>query len=215
VQRLRASHSYRWVLIMILISFAFAATAPNSNWGRAVFIFSQSATLVVALWTSGMTRYARLSVGIAIAAGLVGVFLVIKPGDVLTGIAGILGLVITLAIAAIVAFGVLDQGEVNAQSVTGAICIYLLLGLAFTFVYGAVAALDSGPFFTQGTDGTLSTRLYFSYITLATVGYGDYTPSGDGGHMLAVLEALAGQLYLVTVVALLVSRVGHKRGEDA
>ncbi len=50
-------------------------------------------------------------------------------------------------------------------------------------------------------------RLYYSYITLTTVGYGDYTLVSNLGHMLAIIEALAGQLYLVTVVALLVSRI--------
>ena len=135
------------------------------------------------------------------------VVLVLHPSDTLTGIVGIFELLLTLAVVATVAFGIIDQGEVNAKSVTGAICVYLTLGLMFTFVYGAVAALDSAPFFTQGTDGTLSIRLYFSYITLATVGYGDYTPATNLGHLLAIIEALTGQLYLVTVVALLVSRI--------
>jgi hypothetical protein len=67
--------------------------------------------------------------------------------------------------------------------------------------------LGSGHFFAQGTDGTRSLRLYFSFVTLATLGYGDYTPAGNLGHTLAVLEALIGQLYLVTVLALLVSRL--------
>ncbi len=50
-------------------------------------------------------------------------------------------------------------------------------------------------------------RLYFSYVTLATLGYGDYTPAGNLGHAFAVLEALIGQLYLVTVVAVVVTRL--------
>jgi hypothetical protein len=95
----------------------------------------------------------------------------------------------------------------------GAICIYLLFGLLFTFAYGAAAALGSGEFFTDGTDGTPSLRLYFSYVTLTTVGYGDYTPAGDLGHTLAIVEALLGQLYLVTVVAVLVSRLGRGHAE--
>jgi hypothetical protein len=99
------------------------------------------------------------------------------------------------------------QGEVNAQSVTGAICVYLLLGMIFMFLYGVAAALGDNPFFAQGTDGTRSLRLYFSYVTLATLGYGDYTPRSDLGHTLAIVEALIGQLYLVTVVALRVTRM--------
>jgi hypothetical protein len=215
VNRLRASHSYRYVLLAIVVVFAFAGTAPDTNWTRSVIVFLQSATLVVALWTSGLTKYARLSLSVVGVAMALAVLLVLEPSKGLIGAVGIFELVLTLGIVAIVAFGIIDQGEVNAQSVTGAICVYVLLGLAFTFVYGAVAALDSGPFFTQGTDGTLSTRLYFSYITLATVGYGDYTPSGDGGHMLAIIEALSGQLYLVTVVALLVSRIRPGRSPES
>jgi voltage-gated potassium channel Kch len=53
--------------------------------------------------------------------------------------------------------------------------------------------------------------LYFSYVTLTTVGYGDLTAAGDLGRMLAVTEALLGQLYLVTVVALVIGNIGRER----
>jgi len=201
--------------MMIVVVFAFTATAPDTNWTRSVIVFLQSATLVVALWTSGLTKYARLSLSVVGVAIALSVLLVVTPSAALTGAVGIFELVLTLGIAAIVAFGIIDQGEVNAQSVTGAICVYLLLGLAFTFVYGALAALDSGPLFVQGSDGTLALRLYYSYITLTTVGYGDYTLGSNFGHMLAIIEALAGQLYLVTVVALLVSRMRPGGGKAA
>lgn len=213
--RLRASHSYRWVLGTIIVVFAFAATAPDADWTRSVLVFLQSTALVIALWTSGLTKYARASLIVVGVAIVLAVFLVLNPSNGLAGAVGIFELVLTFAIAAVIAFGIIDQGEVNQQSVTGAICVYLLLGLAFTFVYGAVAALGSDSFFVQGTDGTLALRLYYSYITLTTVGYGDYTPASNLGHMLAIIEALMGQLYLVTVVALLVSRIGQRRREDA
>jgi hypothetical protein len=81
--------------------------------------------------------------------------------------------------------------------------------MMFTFVYGVLATVDTSPFFAQGTDGTRAIRLYFSYVTFATLGYGDYTPASNFGHTLAILEALIGQLYLVTVVAVVVSRLGR------
>ena len=207
VSRLRASHSYRYVLLMIVVVFAFMATAPDTEWARSVIVFLQSATLVMALWTSGLTRYARLSVVIVAVASALAVLLALHPGHTLTGIVGIFELVLTMAIAAIVAFGIVDQGEINEQSVMGAVCVYLLLGLMFTFFYGAVATLDSAPFFSSGTDGTVAIRLYFSYVTLATVGYGDYTAASNFGHLLSIIEGLSGQLYLVTVVAVLVARM--------
>ena len=76
-----------------------------------------------------------------------------------------------------------------------------------------MATLTSCCSLSLRTDGTRSLRLYFSYVTLATLGYGDYTPAGNLGHMLAVLEALIGQLYLVTILALLVSRL-RVQGSD-
>jgi hypothetical protein len=107
----------------------------------------------------------------------------------------------------VIGVGVWDQGAVNAQSVLGVVTIYLLIGALFTFAFSAAALIGSGPLFAQGTDGTISDRLYFSYVTLATLGYGDYTPAGTTARMMAVAEALLGQLYLVTVVALVVSRL--------
>jgi len=93
------------------------------------------------------------------------------------------------------------------KAVTGAVCVYVLIGLLFVYVYGLIAVIGSGDFFAQGTDGTRSLRLYFSFVTLATLGYGDYTPAHELGRTLSVVEALFGQLYLVTVVAVLVSRM--------
>jgi hypothetical protein len=95
--------------------------------------------------------------------------------------------------------------------VTGAVCVYVLIGLLFVYMYGVIAAVGSGDFFAQGTDGSRSLRLYFSYVTLATLGYGDYTAAGELGRTLAIVEALFGQLYLVTVIALLVSRIRSSR----
>jgi len=102
------------------------------------------------------------------------------------------------------------RGVVDIHTVMGAICIYVLLGMMFAFVYAAINAMSSGPFFVQTADATPPDFLYFSFITQTTVGYGDFTASGDLGRALAVLEALIGQLYLVTVIAVLVSRLNAR-----
>jgi hypothetical protein len=90
-----------------------------------------------------------------------------------------------------------------------------LIGILFVYLYGVLAVLGSGDFFAQGTDGTRSLRLYFSFVTLATLGYGDYTAAGELGRTLAVVEALLGQLYLVTVIAVLVSRIRGRKDQSA
>ena len=212
VQRLKASHSYGFVLICIFISFLFMATAPDDDWSWSVLVLLQTATLIVALFTSGLGRAAvvpsAILAAIAIAAAVSSLAV---AGNETQGGIRVLGALLAVATVAVIVRGVLDQNEVNQQSVVGAVCIYILIGMLFTFVYGAVAVLGSGDFFAQGTDGTLSLRLYFSFVTLATLGYGDYTAAGDLGHTLSISEALFGQLYLVTVIALLVANMGRSR----
>ncbi len=93
------------------------------------------------------------------------------------------------------------------RTVLGAVCIFVLLGMMFAFVYAALDGITSAPFFVQTSQATTPDFLYFSFITQTTVGYGDFTAAADLGRALAVLEAVIGQLYLVTIIAVLVSRL--------
>ena len=211
VARLRSSHSYGIVLLLIAGVFVFTSVASNSDWADATLLLLQTTTLVAALYTSGVARAdSAMSVAlVAISTGCA-VLLMVFGGTGFEALVGILSGVLTVATIFTVALGIFDQGEANVQTVTGAICIYVLIGLLFVFLYGVLAVLGSGNFFAQGTDGTRSLRLYFSFVTLATLGYGDYTAAGELGRTLAIVEALFGQLYLVTVIAVLVSRMRRK-----
>ncbi len=104
---------------------------------------------------------------------------------------------------------------VDVHTVLGAVCIYVLVGMLFAFLYGAVAYLGSTPFFVQTNDPSSADFLYFSFITLTTVGYGDYTAAGGLGRAVASIEALLGQIYLVTVVATIVSGMAGMRAARA
>jgi hypothetical protein len=210
--RLRSSHSYGLVLVLISATFVFAAAAPDDAWAASVLLLANAGTLLVALWTSGLMRAtSRRATALAVLAVAVAAGQLLAGGDRMAGVIALLTGLLVIATICVIALGVMDQADVNAQSVRGAICVYVLLGMLFVFAYGTIAALGDGAFFAQGTDGTRATRVYFSYVTLATLGYGDYTAAGDLGRTLAVVEALLGQLYLVTVLALLVSRIGRPR----
>jgi Ion channel len=98
-----------------------------------------------------------------------------------------------------------QTGGVGLEVVLGALCAYLLIGAYFAYLYNVLATLSKRPFFAQpGADGKLN-YLYFSFVTLTTTGYGDITPAFGPGQMIAVTEAVLGQLYLVSVVAIVVS----------
>jgi hypothetical protein len=186
--------------------------AGDAGWTASALLILAAVMLATAVWTSGLGRPSSRSVlAVLSAAGALALAVLVWNRAGMVGTAGLATGILVVATIVTIAIGVVDQNEVNAQSVTGAICIYLLFGILFVFLYGVIAVLASGDFFAQGTDGTRALRVYFSFVTLATLGYGDYTPSGDLGHSLAITEALVGQLYLVTVLALLVSRL---RGRD-
>jgi hypothetical protein len=104
--------------------------------------------------------------------------------------------------------------SVRVQAVMGVLSLYVLLGILFAFVYGAVDHLGGDPFFAGGGTATVSHCLYFSFTTLSTVGYGDFVARSDLGHTLAVFEMLLGQIYLVTVVSLIVGNLGRPTRAD-
>jgi len=208
VARLRAAHSYGLVLGLIIAVFVFTSVAPDGDWADSTLVLLQSLTLVTALWTSGVAQAdSKISISLVALATASALLLLVFGGTVFEAVVLLLAGLLTIATIATVALGIVDQGEANVKAVTGAVCVYVLIGLLFVFLYGLIAAVGSGDFFAQGTDGSRSLRLYFSFVTLATLGYGDYTPAHELGRTLAIVEALFGQLYLVTVIALLVSRM--------
>jgi hypothetical protein len=213
--RFHATHSYWAVLVAILATFLFAGLAPNSAWATSVLVLVQTGTLVLALRTSGwrVTQSSTVLVLVVVGVSAAAANLIWR-GDALLAVLDVLTGLLTIAIGVVVALGALEQGEVNSKSVGGAICVYILIGMVFLSLYGVMAVVGHGPFFAQGTDGTRAIRLYFSYVTLATLGYGDYTPAGNAGHTFAVLEALVGQIFLVTVVAVVVTRLSGRFRRD-
>ena len=99
----------------------------------------------------------------------------------------------------------------TVQAVTGSLAIYLLVGLLFAWIVGFVAHLDPDPFFANGSDATSSSRVYYSFTVLTTTGFGDYVAASPVGHALAVMEMLVGQLYLVTVIGVVIGSFGRRR----
>ena len=79
--------------------------------------------------------------------------------------------------------------------------------MLFAFTYGAIDLIGDTAFFAEGQTSTVSHCLYFSFTTLTTVGYGDFAARTNLGHTLAVFESLLGQIYLVTVVSVIVSNL--------
>jgi hypothetical protein len=120
---------------------------------------------------------------------------------------------VVLPAAAIVALArrIMKEPFVSGRSVLGLLSVYLLIGMTFAATFVTIAVASGEPFFAQTKHAEPVDFTYFSFVTLATVGYGDFTAANPLPRMLAAIEGLTGQLYLVTVVAVAVSRVRTRR----
>jgi hypothetical protein len=177
------------------------------------------ASLLLALWSANVTP-ALMRAALAVAGAVLALSVAHAAGvDTGDGAARAANALLLALGPPAVAIGVVRNlraaGEVRLDAVLGVLSLYMLIGMAFGFLYGAIDQLGGDPFFEGGEPATVAHCLYFSFTTLATVGYGDFVARSDLGHTLAVSEALIGQIYLVTVVSLIVSNLRPSRRTQA
>jgi hypothetical protein len=203
-------HRYGAVLLLTLAMTTFTLAAPEGRATRGIELLGAGATLLVAMLTSGARLEVRRAAMTAVAVTLVVAAVAAAAGAPRGVVALTATAVADLATIAVIVGGLVrlvqDRG-VGVQTVFGALAVYLLVGLAFGFVIGALATAFDGSYFAQGTDGSQSRRVYFSFTALTTTGFGDLTARTAPARALAVLEMLIGQLYLVTVIATLVGNL--------
>jgi len=209
-------HGYGLVLLLVVASTAFQLSVSGTDAARFVVIVVQAVTLVAAVRTTGTHHTGVRAAALVAALIVVTSFLHwIIGGDIpVAPTAVVNGLLVAVAPAVLASGLVRDlraTGEVAIHSLAGVLAIYLLLGMFFAFAYGLIDAIDPEALFAEANHSTSSERLYFSFVTLSTVGYGDLAPASDGSRALAVAEMLIGQIYLVTVVALIVANLGPRR----
>ncbi len=209
--------SFGLVLAAIVVAIIFQLAAPYGDASRFIAIVLQSTVIVLALRAAGFHRHI-VHVAAAILSGLAFVAGVALFGinDIAPAAPRILTLVLVLLTPAAIVAGVVrelrEDGRVTVQTIFCGLSLYLLLGLAFAVLFGAVEDISDKPFFVEGLQaGTTNDFLYFSLATLTTVGYGDLTAASDLGRAMSVTEALIGQIYLVTVLAVIVSNVSSRR----
>ena len=214
----RRTGRYGLLLLATVLSVAVQGTVEPSAVQQVIVTGLAGAGLLLAFRAANLApRLIQIATALALAA--LGVALVrATAGGIGEGAARSMNAALVALGPPAVAVGLVRDlratGQVRLESVFGVLSLYMLIGMAFGFVYGALDQLGGDPFFAGGQAATVSHCLYFSLTTLATVGYGDFVARTDLGHTLAVSEALIGQIYLVTVVSLIVSNLGRPARRD-
>jgi hypothetical protein len=212
LERERPGARYGIVLVLLLATFVFRACALTGSWVPLAVVVLQGMTLLSALAAAESSlRLVRFAVVVIVVGFIAGVVALFSGTSSDPGYVSILSFLLVGVAPFAIARSIWRRREIDLQTVLGAICIYVLLGMAFAFVYSAIGDLGSAPFFAQQSTASSADYQYFSFVTLTTTGYGDLTAVTGFGRAIAALEALSGQLYLVTVVALLVSQLGRRR----
>jgi hypothetical protein len=209
VENLLAPDRYTIVLAVIILGLIALGVGQAWTLGRLLTTALFGVNIVYAMRVSDVPRrWLRVTLVLVI------VILVLAAGDQLNGsqrFAAIvdtgLGAILAFATVLVIARRLVRHPAVTVQTITGALSIYLLLGIFFAFIYGFIGTVGGGAIFAQNARPNLVDFLYFSFVTLTTLGYGDLTPVSNLTRMLAITEALLGQFYLVTVVALLIAHV--------
>jgi hypothetical protein len=215
----RIHYRFGIVLGLILVTITFTLAAPEGDGARFVAVVMQAAVLVAAVVASrahpGVIVLSLIAAVIGIAGTALALFGSGKFGNSSAAIVALLYVMLTPpALVTGLRKQFRDAGAVTMQTMFGVLCLYLLIGLMFSVAFVTIEQLSSTPFFTPAGEHGRDDFLYFSYTTLTTVGYGDLVAATNLGRSLAITEALLGQLYLVSVVAVIISNLRPARARS-
>ena len=210
ISRLRTGPSehggrYGLLLLVLISTYLLSAFSTGKLTGELQVLLFMT-VLLLALRTSPLPRrWTRLVAAVALIGSAAAFGASLTRTDIGEGVLEIWKGLVLLLPAVLIVRRVLARPTVTEQSIYGALSAYIIVGLMFAAFYAAIEHLSAGHFFANGQPADTQTFQYFSFTTLTTLGYGDFTAAGNGGRALAVMEALTGQVFLATLVARLVS----------
>jgi Ion channel len=202
----RINDAFGLVLFLVLLTYVLASLLSNRGWPAVVLIVATSATSVISL-TSSQARESLVRTAVSLSALAIALAAIsaVSGDRTWLNVASVIQIGLLTVATGAVLHRVVTSAEVGFRTILGAISVYTVLGLLFSFAYGTIARIQETPFFQGVPHPHGSDFLFFSYTTLTTTGYGDLVPAGQPGQMVSGLEMMLGQIFLVTLVAGLVS----------
>jgi Ion channel len=204
--------SYGLVLLLVIVTYVVSVSLDEAR-AASIVLVVQLVTVWITLRTSQARPVVRrIADVVLVLAAIVTVysFFVHQKGTQLGGIFAVCCLLYLIAPFSILRHLLLRR-EIDIEALLGAVSAYLLIGMFFAYAYQAAGELGSVPFFGPAGHGSLSQDLFFSFVTMTTVGYGNLVPAANPGQTLAVAEALLGQLFLVVAVGKIISGFQPRR----
>jgi hypothetical protein len=202
----RASDSYGLLLLLVVIDYIVLSVGWTTGVPTILSTGLIGVTALLAFHTShargNFLKVAQVAVVIAVVASIVAT---VVGGDRAKGAVFIICARLILTSPIVVLSRIVRHRQVTAETLLGAVCVYILIGLVFSYADYAVQLVGGGSFFAQSGTYGAPDFVYYSFITMTTVGYGDLTPAVGFPRTMATLEALTGQIFLVVLVARLVS----------
>jgi len=211
-----SADSYGLVVLLVVVTYVVSVSVDEAR-AASIVLIVQLITVWLTLRTSQARRVTRLIADIVLclaAVVTVASFFVHQRGNALGGIFAVSCLLYLIAPFSILRHLLLRR-DMDVEALLGAVAAYLLLGMFFAFAYQAAGELGSVPFFGSAGHGSLSEDLFFSFVTMTTVGYGNLVPAANPGQTLAVLEAVTGQLFLIVAVGKIIAGLQPRRGNQS
>lgn len=215
MERFARGDSYGLLLVLLLVLYVMMAAFSYENlWLRFALSMMLAVVLLLTLHTSHVRSRAFRVIVVLMVLVEFGNFVQALANRSGNDGSSFLMFALILAAPIVILNRIIRHETVTLETILGAICVFVLIGIAFAGIYAAVNDVEPTGFFAQEVTPKSVDYLYFSFVTITTVGYGDLTAGTSTGRVLVTFEALIGQIFLVTLVARLVSMYGTSQRRD-
>jgi voltage-gated potassium channel len=217
IEALWGEDSYALLFVLLLIDYVMMSLVNSARWGGLLRTVPVVLTVLFAMHTSHAHRHvlrvAQVAAAFAIVAGMVQAFVpyttqVGDASDTARGVSYLVMAALLLVTPVAMLRRILRKERVDIETLFAAVDVYIIIGLIFSALFTGLAYVHTHPPFLAQPPSSPhqpSDYVYLSFVTLTTVGFGDLTPLTDLARSVVVFEALIGQIFLVTLVARLVS----------